>query len=159
MLTIEKKSLRVGKYVDANHVDSLVRTYKQERWKYNSERMGKDDSLNVYYTVNELQEFLQKSQEAGADGIRIHFGVYPDNFAEKPEKAGMQTVVMVATRRHETESGIMEKNVYVSTEKGSKILAYNMGGTPTPLGRNGDDEWGGMGTTLVDLGNKGMKVV
>lgn len=158
MTTIEKKSLRVGRYVDTNHVDTLVRTYKQERWKYNSERMGREDSLNVYYTIDELQEFLQKSKEAGADGIRIHFGVYPENYAVKPEYAGLQTTVFVATQCQETEAGQREKNVYVQTDNGTRILAYNM--SPLrPEGRSGDEEWGGIGTTLVDFGNKGLIVV
>jgi hypothetical protein len=156
MLTIEKKSLRVGKYVDANHVDSLVRTYKQERWAQNSDRIGKDDSLNVYYTIDELQEFLERAKQAGANGIRVHFGAYPENFA-KPEYAGLQTTVFVATKQQETETGLIEKNVYVTTEQGLRIMAYNMGG----LGRSegGDEDWGGIGTTLVDRGDKGMVVI
>src|SRR5687767_14799564 len=83
MTTIEKKSLRIGKYVDTNHVDTLIRTYKQERWTQNSERMGQEDSLSLFYTIEELEEFLQKSKEAGANTITIHFGVYPENFTER----------------------------------------------------------------------------
>jgi hypothetical protein len=149
MTTIEKKSLRVGKYVDANHVDSLVRTYKQERWKYNSERLGREDSLNLYYTVDELQEFLQRAKQEGADGIRIHFGVYPQTFTERPGYAGRQTTVFVATKFHETENGYVEKNVYVNGENGPQILAYNMTGAPDDTG-----DWGGIGVAIVDLGGK-----
>ena len=162
MFTIEKKSVRVGKYVDANHVDTLVRTYKQERWKYNSERMEKDDSLNVYYTIDELQEFLQRAKEAGADGIRVHFGAYPQNFEAKPEVAGLQTTVFVAIQREEAISGTVEKNVFVSTENGPRIMAYNMGTLkPAGGGRGSDDgdNWGGIGTTLVDRADKGMMIV
>jgi hypothetical protein len=163
MSTIAKKSLRVGKYVDENHVDTLIRGYKQERWKYNSERMGREDSLCLSLTVDELQEFLQRSKEAGADSIRVHFGVYPNNFAERPENAGKQTVVFVASQTVETETGAVEKNIFVPTENGPRILAYNMlryPSRPEPDGRGiADDDWGGIGTTLVDLGNKGMVVV
>lgn len=160
MTTIEKKSLRVGKYVDANHVDSLVRTYKQERWKYNSERMGREDSLNVYYTIDELQEFLERAKRAGADGIRMHFGVYPENF-QKPDAVGKQTIVMVANQQRETVSGMVEKNVYTHTDKGFEILAYNLGSLGGSPGGSatGDDEWGGIGVTLVDRGDKGMVVI
>jgi hypothetical protein len=38
MLTIEKKSLKVGKRVNAAHVEKVTKNYKQERWAYNSER-------------------------------------------------------------------------------------------------------------------------
>lgn len=124
--------------------------------------MDREDSLNVYYTIDELQEFLQRSKEAGADGIKIHFGVYPANYAAKPEYAGLQTTVFVATRKVQTECGEVEKNVYVETAKGPKILAYNNGNIPgptplKPMGR--DDEWGGIGTTLVDRANQGLVVV
>jgi len=154
MTTIEKKSLRVGKYVDANHVDSLVRTYKQERWIHNTERLGREDSLNLYYTVDELQEFLQKCKEEGADGIRVHFGVYPQNFNERPGYAGRQTTVFVATRHHETENGVVERNVYVDNGNGRQILAYNMGSAPDDTG-----EWGGIGVAIVDKGEKGLIIV
>lgn len=161
MSTIAKKSLRVGKYVDANHVDTLIRTYKQERWKYNSERMGVEDSLNVYYTIDELQEFLERSKAAGADGIRIHFGAYPENFKAKPENAGLQTTVFVATRQQATVNGKVEKVVYENSENGHRILAYNMSPLrpESPSGRGYDEEWGGIGTTLVDFGEKGVKLV
>ena len=157
MLTIEKKSLRVGKYVDANHVDSLVRTYKQERWAPNSDRIGQDDSLSVWYSLEELEEFLQKAKQSGANGIRMHFGVYPENFHIQ-EKAGKQTIVMVANKQRETVTGLVEKDVYIRTDKGSEILAYNMGSLGGSTGRS-DEEWGGIGTTLVDRGDKGMVII
>jgi hypothetical protein len=154
MTTIEKKSLRTGKYVDTNHVDTLIRTYKQERWVANSEQLGKEDSLSVWYSVEELEEFVQRAKQSGANGIRMHFGVYPHNFS-KPEKAGKQTIVMVANTQKETAEGLVEKNIYVNTEKGSEILAYNMGSLP---GQENND-WGGIGVTIVDRGNKGMLIV
>jgi pyridoxine 5'-phosphate synthase PdxJ len=152
MTTIEKKSLRVGKYVDTNHVDTLVRTYKQERWAANSERIGKEDSLSVWYSVEELEEFIQKAKQCGADGIRMHFGAYPNDFSPKPEVSTLQTIVMVANTQTETEFGKTEKNVYVNTENGVQLLAYNFGGLdPSDLG--------GVGVTIVDRGNKGVVVI
>jgi hypothetical protein len=156
MTTIEKKCVHVGKYVDADHVDTLIRTYKQERWKQNSERIGQEDSLSLYYTIEELEEFLQKSKEAGANSISIHFGAYPDNFTERTGYAGKQTTVFVATDRQETENGIAHKSVYVETNKGKQILAYNMGQWPPGSGVGSDD---GFGITIIDQGDKGMIVV
>jgi hypothetical protein len=66
MLTIEKKSLKVGKYVDSRHVDNLVRNYKQEKWVHNSKRLGKEDSLSVWYSVEELEQFIDKIKQHGA---------------------------------------------------------------------------------------------
>jgi hypothetical protein len=156
MTTIEKKSLRVGKYVDGNHVDTLIRTYKQERWQHNSERIGKEDSLSLYYTIEELEEFLQRAKEAGANTVNIHFGVYPENFKERPAYAGTQTTVLVATDRQETEAGPVHKNIYVETEKGRTILAYNMSQWPPGSGVGSDD---GFGITIIDQGEKGMIIV
>jgi len=156
MTTIEKKSLRVGKYVDTNHVDTLIRTYKQERWAANSERIGQEDSLSVWYSVEEMEEFIQKAKQSGANGIRMHFGVYPENFA-KPEKASKQTIVMVANEQNETATGVAEKNIYINTEKGREILAYNYGGLGEPAGSG--SEWEGIGITIVDRGDKGIVVI
>jgi hypothetical protein len=154
MTTIEKKCLRVGKYVDTNHVDSLIRTYKQERWQQNSERIGKEDALSLYYTIEELEEFLQTAKQAGANTINIHFGVYPENFTERPAYAGTQTTVLVATDRQETEKGPVHNNIYVETKKGRTLLAYNM--TQWPPGSGSDD---GFGITIIDKGDNGMIVV
>jgi hypothetical protein len=160
--TIEKKSLRVGKYVDTNHVDTLVRTYKQERWAANSERLGKEDSLSVWYSVEEMEEFIKKAKQAGANGIRMHFGVYPEGFDNVTTGAGRQTIVLVANKQKHFEGGFGEKNVYINTENGPHILAYNFGTVcpnycPIPQGES--DSWGGIGTTLVDRGDKGMLIV
>jgi len=156
MTTIEKKSLRVGKYVDMNHVNTLVSTYKHTRWAPNSDRMGKDDSLSVWYSIEEMEEFLLKAKECGANGIRMHFGAYPANFDKKPEVSELQTIVMVANATSETAMGKVEKNIFMETEKGRQILAYNYGGSvPTGDGIAAD----GVGITIVERANKGFTVI
>lgn len=157
MTTIEKKSLRVGKYVDTNHVNILVSNYKKLRWAQNSDRMGKDDSLSIWYSIEELEEFILRAKEYGADGIRMHFGVYPSNFAKRPENSDLQTIVMVANAQTQTIAGTVERNIYINTENGRQILAYNLGGAlPT-----GDDGIGadGVGITIVDRADKGLTVI
>ena len=89
MLTIEKKSLKVGKYVSTEHVDTVIKTYKQERWVHNSERIGKEDSLSVWYSIEELEEFMATSKENGADGIKFYFAAYPER--------NIETTCLVAT--------------------------------------------------------------
>ncbi|MGN6420508.1 MAG: hypothetical protein ACTHMC_23565 [Pseudobacter sp.] len=163
MTAIATKSVKVGKYVDVNHVNTLVRNYKQERWRQNSEHIGKDDTLSVWYSLEELEEFINKAKKSGANGIRLHFGAYPENFAPNPLFSKQQTVVFVATKnKHDDEGGYTEKNVYV----GAQILAYNYGGmcpvycpsTKKPL--TGDDaDFGGLGITIVDRGDKGISVL
>ena len=166
MLTVEKKSLRVGKYVSTEHVDTVIKTYKQERWVHNSERIGKEDSLSVWYSIEELEEFMAKSRENGGDGIRFYFAAYPENYTEKAGFAGRQTLVLVATKSKELETGVTNKDIYIHDGEGAKILAYNTGSIcpplcgkpPKPKPASADD-WGDIGVTIVDRGEKGLTVV
>ena len=170
MTAIETKSLKVakvGKYVDTDHVNTLIRNYKQERWRQNSEAIGKEDTLSVRYTLEELEEFIAKAKRSGANGIRLHFGVYPENYGPNPLFSKQQTVVFVATKNTEMEDGgYTEKNVYVQTQGRADILAYNYGsmcpvwcpGTKKPL-TGDDDDFGGLGITIVDRGEKGISIL
>ena len=49
MTTQEKNSVKVSKDVNTEYVDTVIREYKQNRWVQNSERIGKPDSLSVWY--------------------------------------------------------------------------------------------------------------
>lgn len=160
MITTEKKSLKVGKYVDTAHVDSVIRTYKQERWVHNSDRLGKEDSLSAWYSVEELEEFIDTIKQHGADGIKIYFGAYPENFEEVPEYAGRQTVVLVATKQKTSGNGVLtDKDIYVNTESGSQILAYNMSKICPPFCGTKEEGTGGLGITIVDRKDQGLTVV
>lgn len=170
MTTIQKKSLKVGRYVDTNHVDSVIRNYKKERWVRNSEHIGKEDSLSVWYSVEELEGFIEKIKEHGGDGIKMYFAAYPENFDKKPEYSNRQTIVMVATRSRESEAGLTNKDLYTNP---GQILAYNLGslcppncgtgGSTKPPTKPGEeqsgDDWGGIGVTIVDRGAKGLTIV
>jgi hypothetical protein len=122
MSTIDKKVVQTGKYVNTEHVDALIRNYKKERWLQNSERIGQDDTLGVWLSVEEMEEFIQTSKMYGADGIRICFGVYGGNARScRSGMEGKQTITMVAT------SGEMDKaqEIYVERNGETSILAYN----------------------------------
>lgn len=164
MTAIEKKSLKVGRYVDTAHVDTVIREYKQTRWVENSEKIGKEDSRSIWYSIEELEEFFLRCKSHGADGVRIYFGVYPSDYDSI--NAGMQTTVFVATKNKEYEYGPDNKDLYISTENGTQILAYNNGGICPiicPGGKRsgtGDaDDWGEIGVTLIDRGDKGLSVI
>ncbi|MCG2614434.1 hypothetical protein LZZ85_09090 [Terrimonas sp. NA20] len=152
MVTIQTKSLKAGKQVDTKHVDNAIRNYKQERWAQNSERLGKADSLSVWYSIEELEEFIALSKEHGADGLKMYFGAYDKNNTEDPLRAGRQTIVIVATKHKE---GNTNKDVYIQTEQGSSVLAYNMGAICPPF--CGKD--GGLGVTILDKGEEGFVLV
>jgi hypothetical protein len=157
MLKTEKKAVRVGKLVNTDHVNTAVRNYKKERWIHNSRRLGKEDSLSVWYSVEELEEFLATSKAHGADGIRMYFGAYDKNDAPKPEYVGRQTIVLVATKLKETLRGSVTKDIYVNGEEGTTILAYNMGHLCPPFCTTSDDG-GGIGIGIIDKGNEGMVI-
>jgi hypothetical protein len=161
MLTIQKKSVKVGKLVDTQHVDTVIRNYKQERWVHNSKRLGKEDSLSVWYTVEELEEYLQLVKKHGGDGIRLYFGAYNKEYSEKPLYAGRQTVVLVATKA--TDGGT-NKDIYVNTENGHSILAYNVGSLCPPMCKGYGEEdpagggFGDIGITILDKGDDGLAI-
>jgi len=160
MLATQKKSLKVGRFVNQQHVDTVIRNYKQERWAHNSERIGKEDSLSVWYSIEELEEFIAKAKDHGGDGVRFYFAAYSEDYAEQPLYAGGQTMVMVATKQKENETGqAANKDIYTATEHGTEILAYNSGAICPPFckpkGISGDD----IGITIVDKGNDGLVII
>ena len=159
MTTIQKKSLKVGKQVNTDHVSAVIRNYKKERWVHNSKRLGKEDSLSVWYSIEELEEFLAKAKDHGADGIKMYFGAYDADYKEQPLFAGRQTIALVATKQKVTTAGEINKDVYIQTEKSSSILAWNAGSLCPPYCGTkdgiGSDE---IGITIIDKGNEGMIV-
>lgn len=140
---------KVGSYLETQEVDSLLLNYKKTRWFFNSERIGKADSLSSWYTVNELLEFLEKAKKNGADGIKLYFGAYPKDFKKKPEYAERQTVVLVATKSLLGDDGSrIDKNIYINSKNGAQILAYNAGRLCPPFC------FGGIGEPLDFLENR-----
>ena len=153
MNTIAKKSVHAGNYVSKNEVNALTSAYKQERWASNSDNLGKMDSLSVWFTVEELEGFLEKVKANGGNGVRMHFGVFPQDY-QKPEVAGMQTVVLVANR---SKDGSLEnaKELMINKEGRPEILAIDGPVLCPPwcgggLGKNG---------ALVVRSNGGMEVI
>ena len=160
MIKVQKKALNAGTYVDTAHVDSVIRTYKQERWVHNTERIGKEDSLSTWYSIEELQAFMETAKRNGADGVKIYFAAYPNDFEKRPEYAGRQTVVLVATKQKQTAEGVLNKDVYVDGQSGAQILAYNFGSIcPPNCGGKGTGADDGVGIAIVDIKGKGLSVI
>ena len=160
MIKYQKKTVKAGTYVDTAHVDSVIRTYKKERWVHNTERIGKEDSLSCWYSIEELQDYIETAKEHGADGIKIYFAAYPEDFAKKPEYAGRQTVVLVATKQKEIENGVINKDLYVNGKNGAQILAYNMGSLCPPYcGGKGVGPDDGIGIAVIDRKEEGMIII
>ncbi len=150
--TTQKK----GKLVGTKHVDELVRNYKKERWIQNSQRMGKVDSLSTWYGLTELSSFLELAKQNKADGIKMHYGVYPSDFPEVPELAGRQTVVLIATKQRSIGNAVVNKEIYVTRDGRSEILAFNFGSICPPFCGGGDGEltfdMSRIGISIIDEG-------
>jgi hypothetical protein len=160
MITIKNKTKKAGKFVNTDHVDSVIRNYKQERWVHNSRRLGKEDSLSVWYSVEELEEFLATVRNNGGDGVRMYFGAYDKEKAPLPLYAGRQTIVMVATKVKETASGETNKDIYINTDNGNSVLAYNLGKICPPFCiETGDGDFEEIGISIIDKGKEGIIVV
>ena len=158
MTKTQKKSLKVGKPVGTDHVNTVVRNYKKERWVHNSQRLGKEDSLSVWYSIEELEEFIGIAKNNGADGIKLYFGAYDENYKDEPLYAGRQTVVLVATKHKITEAGESNKDLYVQTDKGTTtIMAWNAGAVCPPF-CGPKDGFGDLGITILDKGDEGFIV-
>jgi hypothetical protein len=153
-MSVTKTSFKAGQLVDSKHVDSLLSTYKTERWINNSKQLGKEDSLSVWYGMDELSEFMQIARENGADGIRMYFGVYPEGFDKVPDYAGRQTVVMVATKAKRNEDGrLITKHIYYQTDKGTELLAFNISYICPPVCAPDD---GGVGDGIFISQDQGL---
>ncbi|HEY4874410.1 MAG TPA: hypothetical protein VIH86_02455 [Puia sp.] len=152
MITTEKKLVNTGKYVDAQYVDTMIRTYKKERWVQNSEHIGKEDSLTAWMNLEELEEFVERIKTHGGNGVRICFGAHPQEF-ENSDLAGRQTVVMVATKGTDSKTN---KDLYVSTQGKADILAYGWLPVCPPYCGGGFTK---PGTTILDLGDKGLSII
>ncbi len=164
-MLVATKTKKAGKYVNSKHVDSLLSNYKKERWVQNSKHIGKEDSLSVWYSIEELQEFVETAKRNGADGIKMYFGVYNKETAGDVRYEERQTIVLVASKTKELENGAtIDKNIYTVKENKPEILAFNVGricppscSTGTGNGSGGFD-WDNMGI-LIDKKEEGMVVI
>lgn len=131
-LTTISEAPKRGKLVNTQHVNELVGNYKKERWIQNSQKLGKVDSLSTWYGLDELQSFLQLARQHQADGIKMYYGVYGNDFEGDPELRGRQTVVLVATKQKTVGGNIVNKEIYLHKDGKPEILAFNFGGICPP---------------------------
>jgi hypothetical protein len=161
MITKQKKSVLFGKDAKTVEVDTLIREYKQKRWRHNSERIGKPDSLSAWYSIEEIENFLVLAKSHGGDGIKFYYGAYPENHFPKPAYAGRQTLVMVATKSKITEMGaIANKDIY-GTNNGRLNILSGIDPRICPPTCNPPSEggMGDLGIAIIDKGENGLEIV
>ena len=83
----------------------------------NSAQISKPDSLSSWYSIEEIENFLDVAKSHGGDGIKFYYGAYPEDYSAKPEYAARQTLVMVATKSKLTEFRCCRKQGYILYKK------------------------------------------
>lgn len=161
MITQQKILAKSRKDIKTAHADTLIREYKQKRWVPNSERIGKPDSLSAWYSIEEMENFLELAKSQGGDGIKFYYGAYPQDYSVKPEYAGRQTLVMVSTKSKLTEMGaIANKDIYYSQNGEIKILCGLSPITCPPIcNPPSEGGMGDLGIAIIDRGEKGMEII
>lgn len=155
----------VGKFLTTVEANQLIRTYKQERWIHNTERIGKEDSLSCWWSIEEIENFIEVAKQNNADGLKFYFGAYDKNYNEIEAYQDRQTLVMVATKESKTDAGIKNKDVYINNENGKNILAFNRGSLcppecgPKNPGSGIEADPFEIGITIVDKGDNGMVII
>lgn len=163
MNTIEKKSVNVAKSVGKQEIDSLIRAYKQERWAANSDRIGKADSLSVWFSVEDLESFIDTVKANGGNGVRFHYGVYSAENAPIPELEDRQTLVMIGNRSSDGTANTSKQ--LFSHNDGQPAVIASLVGFPCPpicgSGVSKADERGRIlgSAALIDRGENGMSVI
>lgn len=148
-------------------VDTVIRNYKQERWVHNSERIGKEDSLSAWWSIEEMENFIEMAKSHGADGLKFYFGAFSDNHAKEPDYAERQTLVMVGTKETNTVKGVKNKDIYIQNGDGTNILA-NCNATlcpprcsqpsPSPAPTENPFDIETLGLAVIDRGDKGILI-
>jgi hypothetical protein len=161
MITQQKKSVKARLNSSADEAAEFIREYKKTRWVPNSERIGKADSLSAWYSIEEMENFIALAKSKGGDGIRFYYGAFPENYAPRPEYAGRQTMIKVATRSKKAATGeIAHKDLYYSKDGRFKILSGTTPkGCPPICPPPSEGGMGDLGITIIDKGQKGMLIV
>jgi hypothetical protein len=161
MISLQEKLVNVSKDAKTVQADTLIREYKQKRWVQNSERISKPDSLSAWYSIEEMENFLNLAKSHGGDGIKFYYGAFPEDYSPKPEYAGRQTLVLVATKSKLTDLGVTaNKDIYHSKNGVTKILSGVLPkGCPPVCNPPSEGGMGDLGITIVDKGVNGMELV
>lgn len=163
MIAQQKNSVRAAvSPPEKGIVDTLIREYKKKRWAPNSERLGKPDSLSAWFSIEDIENFLVLAKSNGGDGIKFYFGAYPEIYLSKPDYAGRQTLVIVATKSKITDKGaVVNKDIYVTKNGKATILsALNLPGLcPPSCSPSSEGGMGGLGIAIIDRGEAGMELV
>ena len=84
-----------GTLISAENIELFKTCYRTNNWKFNSERIGDEETLYAMLPLEDLLEFAEKSEAKGAASINIYFGVFPTPFPDYSLLAGRITFCFV----------------------------------------------------------------
>lgn len=102
--------MRPEKAISVETARELNENYNKTRANLHKTLLGKDDSNAVWYSLAELEEYINYIKTEGAqkgytiEGIRIYMGVYPETASNG--RAGYTTVFLAPTGRKTGDDAI-----------------------------------------------------
>jgi hypothetical protein len=82
--------------------------------------------------------------------MKFYFAAYDENTAPRKEYVGLQTLVMVGTKKKEIGNGMSKnKDLYIQTANGNEIVAYNGANLCPPFCQTGNDVEPGINFDII----------
>lgn len=118
----------------------LSERYHESRAELISKSILKDDVTAVWYSIEELENYLNYVKNQGAEkgidvtGIRLYLGVYPNDSSYK-EKAGLTTIFLTPTKKREATINVESSRTDQYSEENIdaiELQPLNYGGIGRP---------------------------
>ena len=99
-----------------NLATDLSGRYIEKRSGLISTDIGKEDASAVWYSIEELENYINyvkcKGTEKGIDvtGVRFYMGVYPNDSVVYKEKAGLTTIFLSPTKKRAANQNANSKS-------------------------------------------------
>lgn len=84
-----------GILIKAEQIELFKASYRKNNWRLNSERLGDEETIYAILPVEDIVEFIEKSEAKGAERLTIYFGVFPKPFPDYSLLAGRITLCIV----------------------------------------------------------------
>lgn len=120
----------------------LNENYNKTRYPLIKEAIKKEDANAIWFSIEELENYIKyikaeaKKQKYTIDGIRFHFGAYPED-KKYAEKSGLTTLFLAPTGTKKiTKTKVaakVEKSIEIDDSLNIAPLNYGSIGNPPPI--------------------------
>ncbi len=130
--------------INNNLASDLSARYSEKRSGLILADIGKEDASAVWYSIEELENYINyvkcEGTEKGIDvtGVRFYMGVYPNDSTTYHEKAGLTTIFLSPTKKRTLVPNRAEKSARMNTSleeenvDATEIEPLNYGGIGNP---------------------------